>query len=575
MAELSIFLELSLIIFLAVFISSIMRLLKQPLIIGYIITGLIASPIFLDLAKSTDAFAMFSQIGIALLLFIVGIGLSPSAIKQVGSASSLIGIVQVLSTSIIGLFAALALGFPFITSLYIALALTFSSTIIIMKLLSDKNSLATLYGKLSIGLLLIQDFIAIIILIAASTFSKGIDLPYLIVGSAVKGVGLCILIFLVGYFIFPRLKKFLGESQEYLFIFSLGWCLVCASLFALSGFSIEIGALLAGISLSISPFHFEISARVRPLRDFFIVLFFIYLGSQMTLSGITSQLFAVILLSLFVLILKPIIVMLIMGIMGYTKRSIFMMGITTGQISEFSLILVALGARLGHLSHEILSLITIVGLITIAGSTYMILHAEKIYSKLSPYLSFLERKNKRVEDLRALEQYDYEVILWGYNRIGFDLLGSLTNLKSKFLVIDFNPDTIQDLIKEKIPCVYGDAADVELLDELNLSKVKMIISTIPDFDTNSFLVHSVRKKSKKTIIIVVSQDIAEAELLYKMGVTYVLMPHFLGGYHMAEMIEKNKFFAGKYDSERKEHLKMLEMRKLKGHEHPKIPRGHN
>lgn len=575
MAALGIFTEISLVIVLAVVICSVIKFLRQPLIIGYIITGLIAGPILLDLSGATNAFATFSQIGIALLLFIVGIGLSPSAIKQLGSSSFLIGISQVLSTATIGLFLSLALGFPFITSLYIAIALTFSSTIIIMKLLSDKNALATLYGKLSIGLLLVQDFIAILILIAASTFSNGVDLPYLLVSSAVKGIALFALIFLIGYFLFPRLKNFLGDSQEYLFIFSLGWCLFCASLFALSGFSIEIGALLAGISLSISPFHFEISARVRPLRDFFIVLFFIYLGSQMTLGGIASQLVPVILLSLFILIFKPMVVMLIMGLMGYTKRSIFMMGITVGQISEFSLILVALGARLGHFGSEIMSLVTAVGLITIAGSTYMVLHAETLYSKFAPYISFLERKNKNIEDNIPLEQYDYEIILWGYNRIGFDLLKSLDKLNSKFLVIDFNPDTVQDLAKESIPCIYGDAADIELLDDLNFSRVKMVLSTIPDFDTNSFLIHSIRKKSKKAIIVVVSHDIGEAESLYRQGATYVLMPHFLGGYHMAEMIEKNKLSIGKYEHERKEHLKLLGFRKKKGQEHPKTPKGHN
>lgn len=574
MAALNIFLELSMIIFLAVIISSVIKFLRQPLIIGYIIAGLIASPLFLNIAKSTDALATFSEIGIALLLFIVGIGLSPKAIRQVGSASFLIGLGQVIVTVIISLFFALAHGFSFITSLYIAIALTFSSTIIIMKLLSDKNALATLYGKISIGLLLVQDFIAIIILIAVSTFSKGTDLPSIIVSSAFKGIGLTFLIFLVGYFVFPRLKKFLGDSQEYLFLFSLGWCLLCASLFSLAGFSIEIGALLAGVALSVSPFQFEISARVRPLRDFFLVLFFIYLGSQMTLGGITNHIIPVIFLSIFVLFVKPLIVMVMMGLMGYTKRNTFMMGLTVAQISEFSLILVALGVRLNHINQEILSLLTVVSLITIAGSTYMILHAEKLYSSISSSLSIFERKGKKIDEYTPLEEYNYDIILLGYNRIGFDLVQALKKIDDKFLVIDFNPDTILELTKEGIPCRYGDAVDIELLDDINFSKAKMVLSTIPDFDTNDFLINTVRKKNKKTIIIVISHDIGEAEELYKNGASYVLMPHFLGGYHMAKMIQENKFSSGKYSIAKNEHLKILALRKKKGHEHPQVQRNH-
>ncbi len=572
MATPDIFIELGLIIFLAVLISSIMKLLKQPLIIGYILAGIIASPLFFGLIRSADAFATFSQIGVAFLLFIVGISLSPRALRDVGIISLLIGICQVLLTAILGFLICLALGFPFFASLYISIALTFSSTIIIMKLLSDKNSLDTLYGKISVGLLLVQDFIAILILIAISTFSSGVALPNVILQLAVKGVGLTLLIFLIGYFFFPHLKKFVGDSQEYLFVFSIAWCLACASIFSYAGFSIEIGALLAGVALSVSPFHYEISSRVRPLRDFFIVLFFIFLGSQMTLAGVSDYLAPAIILSLFVLVIKPLIVMLIMGMLGYTKRNGFMVGITSAQISEFSLILVALVVRLGHLGKEILALVTIVGLITIAGSTYMILYADSIYSRLSRYLSFFERKGKKIDEQKPEEKYEYDVVLWGYNRIGFDLLESLKMMKEKFLVIDFNPNTIIELAKEGVPCRYGDASDIELLEELNFKKTRMVVSTIPDLDTNLSLMHTVRKVNKRLIFIVVSHDIDDAKQLYKEGATYVLMPHFLGGKHVADMIESNKFNTEKYLKEKAEHLKNLELRKKKGHEHPTVNR---
>lgn len=574
MAGLGIFTEISLIIVLAVIVCSVLKLLRQPLFIGYILTGVIISPLFLDLVRSTDAVAAFSQIGVALLLFIVGINLNPKALKEFGWISLAISICQIAFTAIIGLLLSFALGFNFIASLYIAIALTFSSTIIIMKMLSDKNALDTLYGKISIGLLLVQDVIAIFMLIIISAFSLTGSLQSIVLQIAVKGIGLALLLFSIGYLLFPRLKQFMGNSQEYLFIFSIGWCLAWASLFAYAGFSIEIGALLAGISLSISPFHFEISSRIRPLRDFFIVLFFIFLGTQMNLADISGNIIIAIVLSLFVLIAKPIIIMVTMGMMGFTKRNSFMVGMITTQISEFSLIIVALGASFNHVSQGVLSLVTIVGLITISGSAYMILYSERLYETLSPLISIFEKKGKKVDEYRQLADYDYDVILWGYNRIGFDLLIALKKRNEKFLVIDFNPVTILDLTKEGVPCRYGDASDIELLDELKLNKVKMVVSTIPDIDVNLLLINYTRKKNKKAIIIAVSHDIDEANKLYSAGASYVLMPHFLGGHHVAKMIEKHGFKHSNYLKEKEEHLRILELRKKKGHVHPRANREH-
>jgi len=573
-ADLTLFLEISLIIILAVLISSLVKLLRQPLIIGYILTGILVSPLFLDVVKSADTLATFSQLGIAFLLFIVGINLNPRAFKDVGGVALATGLGQVLFTAIIGFILSLALGFSVIPALYISIALTFSSTILIMKLLSDKHALGTLYGKISIGLLLVQDLIVILMLVTISTFSKGIALPNLILQLASKGVGLIILIFLVSYFVLPKIKKFVGDSQEYLFIFAIAWLFACASLFSYAGFSLEIGALIAGIALSISPFHHEISSKVRPLRDFFIVLFFIFLGSQISFGNITAYLLAAVIFSLFVLIGNPLIVMIVMGLLGFTKRNSFMVGLIVAQISEFSLILVALGVRLGHISQDILSLVTVVGLITIAGSTYMILYAEKLYAKFSKYLFIFERKGSKIDEHLPPEK-DYDIILFGCNRVGFDLLEAFKRRKDNFVVIDFNPNTIMDLKKEKIPCRYGDATDIELLNELNFEKAKMIVSTIPTLEINLFLIHEIKKTNQKPIIIAVSHDIDDTNKLYKAGASYVLMPHFLGGHFVSDMIEKNKFDLKEYLKEQKEHKKILEERKKKGHEHPEVPRNNH
>ncbi len=565
----SIFIELSIIIIIAVVVAGIMRLLKQPLIIGYILTGIIVSPYFLNIVKSTDAIATFSHIGVALLLFMVGLNLNPKIIKDVGKVSLITGVGQVIFTSVIGFFIGKLVDVSTMVSIYIAIALTFSSTIIIMKLLSDKGDMETLYGRIAIGFLIVQDLIVIIILMVIASIPAGISFTTLALETVFKGIGILLLLFLISVYIFPKVTNAIAKSQEFLLLFSIGWCFAIATLFYYLNFSIEAGALLAGITLSLTPFRYEISSRMKPLRDFFIILFFILLGSQMVFTNISQYIIPIIIFSAFILIGNPLIVMVLMGLLGYTKRNSFLAGLTVAQISEFSLIFIALGVSVGHLTNEILSLVTIIGLITIAGSTYLILYANKIYPYLSKYLRVFERKGRKVDEHRYHKDGIYDIMLFGYNRIGYDILESFKKIKKKFLVIDFDPETITKLAKEGFDCKYGDANDSELLNELKFSKVKMVVSTIHDLDINLLLINKIRESNKKTIITVVSHQIDEAMKLYDAGATYVLMPHFLGGHHVSTMIAEHGLNLNKFLKEKVAHIEHLRKRKERGHEHPK------
>ncbi len=553
-----VFIELSIIFGITVLISGFMKLLKQPLIIGYILSGILVSPYFLNIIQSTEALKVFSQIGIALLLFIVGLNLSPKVIKEVGKVSLITGLGQIVFTSSFGFFISKLLGFSTIVSLYIAIALTFSSTIIIMKLLSDKKDLEKLYGKISVGFLLVQDLFVIALLMIISSFSGGLDIHSLSLLNIVYGLLSIAAFILINIYVLPRLSKFFAKSQEFLFLFSIAWGLGLAALFHFMGFSMEIGALVAGIAFSMSPFHYEISSKMKPLRDFFIILFFILLGSQMVLGDIAELIVPAIIFSLFILIGNPLIVMVLMGILGYKKKTGFQAGFTVAQISEFSLILITLGVSVGHLTGEILSLVTIIGLITISGSTYLVMYSDKMYPYLAKYLSIFERK-KTIESEKHVE--DYEVILCGCNRIGYDLLESFKKIKKKALVVDYNPETINQLSKEGVDCRYGDLDDEEFLSELNLIKAKMVISTIPDFETNLLLINKIKQLNERAIVMVTSHNLEEADKLYESGATYIIMPHFLSGIQASKIIEEYKFNTNKFKKEKRTHIEYLKKRK--------------
>jgi len=562
----NVFTELTFIILIATTVSAVIRFLRQPMIISYIITGLLVGPYFLDLVESQDVLDVFAKLGVALLLFIVGLNLSPKIIKEVGKVAVITGIGQIVFTTIFGfLINYFIFHFSCVVSIYLSLALTFSSTIIILKILSDKDELQKLYAKISIGFLLVQDVIAAFILIFVSSFNHGTTTQGVLIALVLKGLILTVALFALASFILPKIAHFFAQSQELLFLFSIAWGLGLATLFYKLGFSIEIGALAAGVALAVSPYHYEISAKMRPLRDFFIILFFITLGSQMALANLTHLIWPALGLSLFVLIGNPLIVIILMAILGYRKRVMFFSGLTVAQISEFSLILIMLVVSSKKVPAEILSLITLVGLITIAGSTYLILHAHKIYPFVSKILALFERKKFKNKDLPTKK---YQIILFGYNRIGYDFLKVFKDLNKLTLVVDFNPETIECLKNQKIDCFYGDAADSDFLDQLDLSRIKMIISTVPDFDTNMFLLNKIKSINPKVICLMISYNITQAEELYSVGASYVIMPHFLGGKTASSMVRRFVFKISKFDKAKNKHLKYLKQRKKAGHEHP-------
>jgi Kef-type K+ transport system membrane component KefB len=433
-----IFIEIGLITLVTLVVTGIMTALRQPIIIGYILSGILLGPYFLNITQSEGAIGTFAKMGVVFLLFLVGLGLNPKIIKEVGKVSLVTGLGQVLFTSLVGFFiASNLLKFSVTESLYIAVALTFSSTIIIMKIISDKEDTESVYGRIAIGFLIVQDIVAMLLLLVTSAFagsSESIGETSLII--LIKLILSGSILVLIGHFVLPRIMKLAARSQEYLLLSSIGWVLIVAVVFHALEFSMEIGALLAGITLANSPYRFEITSKLKPLRDFFVFMFFVLLGSQMVFTSIGQSVVPIVVFSLFILIGNPLIVMITMGALGYTKKSSFFAGLTVAQISEFSLIYIALGITVGHIGKDILPLVTIIGLITIAGSTYMMIYSEKIYSVISKYLTIFEKKGKKVDEYKFHEGNEFDAILFGYHRMGRSIKQSLEKLGVSHLVVD-------------------------------------------------------------------------------------------------------------------------------------------
>lgn len=551
----NIFVEISALLALSAGISIIIRILKQPMIIGYILTGLIVGPSILGIVNSPETIQVLGNFGVALLLFIVGLGLNPRVIKEVGRVSLLTGLGQVIFTSIIGFLILGGLGYGKVEAIYVAVALTFSSTIIILKLLNDKREQNKLHGKISIGFLLVQDIIATLALVVASASSDG-SLSYNDAALlAVKGIVASASVFLISFIIIKPFTNFLSKSQELLFLFAIAWGFGVATIFYKIGFSLEVGALLAGVALSTMTYAQEISTRLRPLRDFFIIVFFIALGSQLDLSSAGDIVNNALLLSAFVLIGNPIIVMVIMGIMGYTKKTSFKSGLAVAQISEFSLIFILLGQRNGQVSDTTVALVTIVGVITIAISSYMITYSDGIYRFLENYLKLFERKKVKKENER---HHHYDAVLFGYRHGGSEFVHVFEKLNSKFIVVDYDPEAIERMEKQNIPFLYGDATDPEMLDEINLEHVKIVVSVINDYRSNVTLLENLEKVNPDAVMICHAENIREAVELYGLGASYVVMPHFVGNQKISAFLRKNGFKKAEFKKYKNTHLSYLQ-----------------
>jgi Kef-type K+ transport system membrane component KefB len=523
--------EVSLILLAAAVLGAIGLLLRQPLIIVYILLGIALGPSGIKLVQSQDVVDLLAQVGVAILLFLVGLELNPDYVRRIGAVAVATGLGQLSFTIIIGFLLTLLLGKDWLTALYIAIALTFSSTIIIVKLLSDKRELDTLHGRIAIGFLIVQDIAVIVALVAMSVLGGGQageqGLAQVLGAIALKLAALGAGMYLAMRYLLGRLLRFLARSLELLLIFAVAWAVGLAALGDWLGFSKELGAFLAGFALSPTHFRDAISTRLIPLRDFLLLFFFIDLGTKFDLATAQQEWLTALILALFVLIGNPLIVMAIMGTMGYRRKTGFLAGLTVAQISEFSIIFIAMGLSLGHVQQDALSITTMVGLITIALSTYMILYSQPLYQRLERFLKSFERKEPFAEkrfEAQELDDAPYAVIVFGLGRTGRLVLDHYHALGIRAIGVDYDPEAVAAMQGRGIPALFGTAEDQEFIMGLPLADAKLLVITLPHMDDVQDLLRTVNATDFDGRIIAVARSEADANALKAMGVDEVINP---------------------------------------------------
>jgi Kef-type K+ transport system membrane component KefB len=547
----SVFNEIAALLVLASAVGIAGLLLRQPLIVSFIGVGIIAGPSGLDIVRSSEPIQLLAELGVAILLFLVGVKLDVGLIRTLGPVALATGLGQVIFTSVFGFAICLTLGMDSVTGIYVAVALTFSSTIIIVKLLSDKREIDSLHGRIALGFLIVQDLVVVLAMIVLSAVGIGARTGAGISDiGAVVGSGLLMIGFVLVFvrFVADPLTERLARAPELLIAFSIALAVAFAALGDGLGMGKELGGLLAGVALASTPFRDAIAARLAPLRDFLLLFFFIALGSRLDLGNLGQSGFDAFVLSVFVLIGNPLIVLLIMIWLGYHRRTGFLAGLTVAQISEFSLIFMAMGVTIGHLSGNALGLVTLVGLITIAASTYMITYSHELYAACEPVLGLFGGHDRKAADGEFLHvAKPYDVIIFGLGRYGGALGRRLIGKGYRVLGVDFSPPAVRRWQADGFDGVYGDVSDPEFLGTLPLSTSRWAVSTVREqssgvnhADARLVLIQSLRQHGFKEPIAVTATREADAEKLSQLGADLVLDPFQDAADRAVELLEANE-----------------------------------
>lgn len=510
------------------------RFFRLPSLVGQVLAGFMLGTKLVLGADSLEIMKLLSTLGVTLLLFLVGLEMNWSEVKHsVKTVLRLFVGQTVLLVGLYSLFGSFILELSLLPAIILSIALTFSSTILVVKTLSEDKELGSLVGNLSLGLLLLQDLLAMVILALIPGFGAGFG--WLSLGTLFFKVAIILLVInVLGHYLVSWLMKTVIKSAEDLILFSLVWFLMAVYFSTqILGLSPEIGGILAGLSLSTSWGHYQIVSKVKTLRDVFLTVFFVLLGFEVGTEIINWtmvwQLVGLIVLG------KLAVTGLISLWSGLKRRTAFSLSLNMTQISEFGLIVMSLGLVSNLWGGEVVSAVTVAGLISMVLSTVLMTRAKAIYKYLSKILPSLFLPGGRGGETTPLKGH---IVLLGGDRTGRSIMSFLKKNGERVLVVDFNPEIVEKLRRRGCEAFFADVADPDVLDITNMTEAKMVISTVKDINDSLSLLAEMSARKIKIPVIVDAESAAQAADLYRAGASYVIFPHFVSGLHLGQLMKK-------------------------------------
>jgi Kef-type K+ transport system membrane component KefB len=530
-----VFAQIAVILLVSALAGLVAEKLRQPVVVAFVAVGVVVGPSVLGVVEPGSELELFAELGVALLLFVVGLKLDLHVVRTHGPVAIVVGCAQVALIAVAGLLLALALGLELVAALYVGIGLALSSTVIVVKLLSDRGEIDDLHGRLAVGILIVQDLVVVVVMIGVATAGEETEsLGTALASVALRGaVLLAVLAILMRWVLTPLLHS-LARNPDLLLLFAIAWAVGLAAAGEGVGIGPEVGAFLAGFSLASTPYREAIASRLVTVRDFLLLFFFIDLGSRLQPGDALDQLAVAVVLSAFVLVAKPLVVVALLGAMKYRSRVSLETGLALAQISEFSLILAALGLRSGHIDEDTTTLMTVVALITIAASSYLLLNSEAISRRLAPALGALER-GPTSHAPPETEPAPHVVVL-GLGRYGEGIVSGLRERGLDVLGVDFDPVALSRWAQEGVAVLYGDAEDPELPRVLPLPESGWIVSTIRRTDANLALLNALARRGYGGKTAVAAHRRSDVERLREAGADRVLLPYASAAKEVVELV---------------------------------------
>jgi Kef-type K+ transport system membrane component KefB len=529
-------------IVLATTFAFIAKLLRQPVILGYIAAGVLLGETVGIHAISTETIEPIAELGLILLLFMIGLEIDLKKLKQTGKAVATVGILQVPIATALGIVVFRWLGFTEgLAPLYLGFACALASTMIVVKLLYDRFELDTTAGRVMLGILVFQDIWAILFLaLQPNLRDPAVSILFL---SFLKGAAVVAFSLLVSKFVLPVMFKSIAKTPELMVLGALAWCFGIVLMSAELGLSTAMGALIAGVSLSTFPYNLDVIAKVVSLRDFFITLFFVSLGTKIQQPTMDVVLIALA-GSAFVIISRFLTITPILGAFGKGSRVSFVSGLDLGQVSEFSLVIVTLGVGLGQIGARVLDVVLWMLVITSVLSTYAITSSHALYLTLSPVLRMLGFRDAHAVVKEAGHEPARPIVFLGFARQASSLLEEMIRrdpgVVDRITVVDFNPEVRAGLEQRMVHVIYGDISHADTLHHAKVPEAKVILSTIPDSvlkgTSNLRILRQLRAMAPDAKVIVNSEVLEHAREMYLEGAAYVLIHRFVGATHLAPVV---------------------------------------
>ena len=524
------------------------KIIRQPLILAYLAAGVLVGPVGLGWIQDREAIATIAELGLILLLFMIGLEIDLKKVLSAGRAILVTSIVQLIGGTLLGVLFFKLIGYGMgggkLDALYLAVAAALSSTVIIVKILYDKRELDTLAGRITLGVLVIQDLFAILFLAVQPDLNNPNVLQVLF--SLGKVATLVAAALVASKYVLPVLFKAVARLPELVLVGALAWCFLVCGLAAALDLSREMGALIAGVALSTFPYALDVTAKVTSLRDFFLTLFFVALG--MTIPTPTFALVGLALaFAAFLFVTRLLTVFIPLHRMNLGHRISLLPALNLAQVSEFSLVIVVLGQKSQHISDATAGVVAYAFAIMAVSTSYMMTRSEAILRWSSPRLMRLGCKDFAHPEAHGTKEDGHgskPIYILGFFTTASSLLEEMSRhdpaLLQEVAVVDFNPIVNTELRRRGVSVVYGDISQRDTLLHAGIAKADVIVCTIPNAllkgTSNLRLVQELREINPEAKILTQADLISEVPKLYAAGASYVSVTRMLEAKLLREVL---------------------------------------